>query len=70
MASMLAHFLFPDRFGFFDKHDGNIIPDFIHQPALVADKAILSFVQINLTLAFGTCQNFQQIIADNHGTSL
>jgi hypothetical protein len=52
--------LFADGLGFFDQHDRDIIADFIDQLAVFAYQTILRTVQVDIALAFGACQNFQQ----------
>jgi hypothetical protein len=55
-----------DGFRLIDKHNGNIILNFIQQPALVTDKSILGVIQMDVALAFRACQYFQQFLTDRH----
>ena len=45
--------------GLIDEHDGDVVLDFIQEAALVADEAVARFVQVNISLAFGTSQDIQ-----------
>jgi len=51
--------------GLLDEHDGDVVPDFVQQTAMVADEAVLRVVQTNAALAFRACQNLQQFLADS-----
>jgi hypothetical protein len=33
---------------------------------MITDESILGVIQVNVALAFRTCQNFQQFLADGH----
>lgn len=52
--------------GFINEHDRNIVPDGIQQPAVVADKTVALFIELDIALAFRAGQNFEQFVADCH----
>lgn len=62
--------LFPQRLGFIDEHDGNVIPDLINQFALFADKTIAGLIQMDIPFALGAGENVQKFLTDSHTTSL
>ncbi len=42
-----------ELFGFVDEHDGDIIPDFMEKPAVVANEAVARLVETNVSPHFG-----------------
>jgi hypothetical protein len=61
----MRYWLF-DGFSFIDKHNGNIIFNFIQQLTMITDESSLGVIQVNVALAFRACQNFQQFFTDGH----
>jgi hypothetical protein len=55
-----------ELFGFVDKHDGDVIPDFIEEPAAVTDEAVSRFVETKVALALRAGENLQKILAERH----
>jgi hypothetical protein len=53
-------------FGFINEHDGDIVLDFIKQSAFVANEPISLFVQIDISFALWTSEDFKKLLADCH----
>jgi hypothetical protein len=56
-------------FGLVDEHIGNVVLDFVQEPALVADEAVFLFREAKISFALGAGQDFKQDFADGHGIS-
>ena len=48
------------------EHDRDILPDLIHQLAVVADKPVLGIIQMDISFAFRARENIKQFFADCH----
>src|SRR5918994_5415493 len=59
-----------ERLGFVDQHDGNPVLDRIHQAARVAYQGLRRRAILELSLAFGTYQNLEQLRRQCHASSL
>jgi hypothetical protein len=57
------------RLRFVDQHNGDVVSDLVKQLALVTDQPVSRFVQINVPLALGACQDVKQFFTDRHGHS-
>ena len=49
-----------------NQHDGDVILDLIQQFALITDKPVFRFRQIDIPLALGARQNIQQLLTYGH----
>jgi hypothetical protein len=49
-----------------NEHNGNIVPDFIDQPALVADQSVSGFIKAHFPFAFRADQNIEQLLTYRH----
>ena len=52
--------------GFVDQHDGNIVFNGIEKATSFADQAVSFAIQKNISFAFRTSQNFQQLFTEWH----
>jgi hypothetical protein len=49
-----------------DQHDGDIILDSVHEPAVFTDQAVIFFIQMYFTLAFWTGEYVEKFLVDCH----
>jgi hypothetical protein len=57
---------FLKRSGLIDEHNGDVIPNFVNQPARFADQPVFGVVEVNFPLALGACKNVKQFLVDSH----
>src|SRR5208337_5373013 len=56
----------PDRLGFLDQHDWNVIAHRILESASGADQAVLLVVEMQVALAFRARQDVEQFLTQRH----
>jgi hypothetical protein len=57
------------RQGFINEHDRNVILDRVQEFAIVADKAIFSGGEFEVTFALGAAKDIEKFFLDRHGIS-
>jgi hypothetical protein len=62
----MTDILSPDGLGLIDQHDGNVITNFIFQPAGIANKPILLFCQFEFALALRAYEYVKQVRLNWH----
>jgi hypothetical protein len=62
----LRYFTLRDGFCLIYQHDGDIVPDFIEEFAVIANESISLFIQVDFPFAFWAGEDIEQLFAYCH----